>query len=286
MAGGTYILLHNLTSKPVILDVELDELISKDNKNALALDCNPMQTVYNEIILAICSGDKEFCKYHGRDIVISINGKLIPPTSSNADIKAICLAGKINTLQWFTRQRGGFFMEIINFFMGLLKLVLYIPKLILWVMALILWMIKLAFFLVVYALKVFSQDGIFGLVKFITTDILLAPFNLIFSLVKIGFNWLGRNTVQAIWGADNVPEPGEPSDRVITGSGCPGGQKCYKTADGTIPFSVIIATVLCPPVGVFMEYGLTGWLNILICALLTLVFYFPGLIYALILLYC
>ena len=186
MAGGTYILLHNLTSNPVILDVELDELTSKDNKNAQELDYNPMPTVYNEIILAICSGDKEFCKYHGRDIVISINGKLIPPTSSNADIKAICLAGKINTLQWFTRQRGGFFMEIINFFMGLLKLVLYIPKLILWVMALILWMIKLAFFLVVYALKVFSQDGIFGLVKFITTDILLAPFNLIFSLVKIG----------------------------------------------------------------------------------------------------
>ena len=173
--------------------------------------------------------------------------------------------------------------------MGLLKLVLYIPKLILWVLALILWMIKLAFFLVVYALKVLSKDGIFGLVKFITTDILLAPFNLVFSLIKIGFNWLGRNTVQAVWGADNVPEPGEPSDRLITGSGidgCAGGQKCYRTADGTIPFSVIIATVLCPPVGVFMEYGLTGWLNILICALLTLVFYFPGLIYALILLYC
>lgn len=283
MAGGTYILLHNLTSKPVILDVELDELTSKGNKNAIK------NALYNKIILAICSGDKEFCKYHGGDIVISINGRLVPAKSSNADINAICLASKINTLQWFTRQRGGFFMEIINFFMGLLKLVLYIPKLILWVLALILWMIKLAFFLVVYALKVLSKDGIFGLVKFITTDILLAPFNLVFSLIKIGFNWLGRNTVQAIWGADNVPEPDEPSDRIITGSGnagCPGGQKCYRTAEGTIPFSVIIATVLCPPVGVFMEYGLTGWLNILICALLTLVFYFPGLIYALILLYC
>ena len=65
-----------------------------------------------------------------------------------------------------------------------------------------------------------------------------------------------------------------------------GGKKCYKTADGTIPFTVIISTILCPPIGVFMEYGITGWFNILICALLTLMFYFPGLIYALILLYC
>ena len=65
-----------------------------------------------------------------------------------------------------------------------------------------------------------------------------------------------------------------------------GDKKCYKTPDGTVPFSVVIATILCPPVGVFMEYGLMGWFNILIAALLTLMFYFPGLIYSLIILYC
>jgi uncharacterized membrane protein YqaE (UPF0057 family) len=64
------------------------------------------------------------------------------------------------------------------------------------------------------------------------------------------------------------------------------GKKCYAAPDGTVPFPVIISTILCPPVGVFMEYGLTGWFQIFICSLLTLMFYFPGLLYALILIYC
>ena len=56
--------------------------------------------------------------------------------------------------------------------------------------------------------------------------------------------------------------------------------------DGKIPFNVIIGTIICPPLGVFMEYGLSGWINILTCILLCLFLYFPGLIYALICLYC
>ena len=275
--AGTYILLHNLTSKPVMLDVDLLCSSSKFGKGLL----------YNEIILAICSGDKEFCKYHGRDIVISINGKVISATSSNQDIKGTCSSSKVNNLQWFTRQRGGFFMDLINFIMGLLKLVLFIPKIILWIVALILWLIKAAFFLFIYATKLIVKDGITGLVRYLILEVFMAPFNLIYTFLKLFVNWIGRNSIQAMWGADNVPDPGEdfePSDRLR--DGCAEGDKCYKTADGTIPFSVIIATVLCPPVGVFMEYGLAGWFNILICAMLTLVFYFPGLIYALILLYC
>lgn len=63
-------------------------------------------------------------------------------------------------------------------------------------------------------------------------------------------------------------------------------EKCYETPPGQIPFTIIIMTVLCPPLGIFMQYGLSFWINIILCALLSLVFYFPGLIYALILLYC
>ena len=63
-------------------------------------------------------------------------------------------------------------------------------------------------------------------------------------------------------------------------------EKCYETPPGQIPFTIIIMTVLCPPLGIFMQYGLSFWINIILCALLSLIFYFPGLIYALILLYC
>ena len=55
---------------------------------------------------------------------------------------------------------------------------------------------------------------------------------------------------------------------------------------GKLPISIIITTIFLPPLGLFMELGFKGWLNIAICALLTLFFYFPGLLYALIILYC
>lgn len=41
-------------------------------------------------------------------------------------------------------------------------------------------------------------------------------------------------------------------------------------------------TLMLPPIGVFLSRGLSGWYNILICGLLCFVKYFPGLIYALI----
>jgi len=53
-----------------------------------------------------------------------------------------------------------------------------------------------------------------------------------------------------------------------------------------VPTSIIISTIFLPPLGLFMELGLKGWFNILICALLTFFYYFPGLIYALIIIYC
>ena len=41
-------------------------------------------------------------------------------------------------------------------------------------------------------------------------------------------------------------------------------------------------TMLCPPAGVFMSYGMRGWVQIIICCVLSLIYYIPGLIYAII----
>ena len=104
-------------------------------------------------------------------------------------------------------------------------------------------------------------------------------YNILFKqgYYKNFLNSFGYMTVAAVAGADNVTrqDEEEPTEfHSTTGY----EEKCYRTSDGLVPFSVIIATVLCPPVGVFMEYGITGWLNILICIMLTFLFYFPGLI--------
>jgi uncharacterized membrane protein YqaE (UPF0057 family) len=39
-------------------------------------------------------------------------------------------------------------------------------------------------------------------------------------------------------------------------------------------------TIMIPPMGVFLSRGISAWYNIIICAFLSLVHYFPGLIYA------
>jgi len=76
-----------------------------------------------------------------------------------------------------------------------------------------------------------------------------------------------------------------PGDKQTKGKKCK-GQKCYAQPDARVPIPVLLGTVVMPPMGLFMELGLKGWMNILICAILTLGYYFPGLIYALIILYC
>ena len=54
----------------------------------------------------------------------------------------------------------------------------------------------------------------------------------------------------------------------------------YTCFDTTI-FRYLI-TFLFPPLGVFMKRGITGFGYILLCCILTMLFYFPGLIYAII----
>ena len=56
--------------------------------------------------------------------------------------------------------------------------------------------------------------------------------------------------------------------------------RCYKNI-GANGYMNIFATIICPPLGVFMSYGMTGWAKIGLCAILCLAMYFPGLVYAL-----
>ena len=55
--------------------------------------------------------------------------------------------------------------------------------------------------------------------------------------------------------------------------------RCYRsmTANGYLN---IIGTIICPPLGIFMAYGLSGFFKIIICALLTVYYYIPGLVYS------
>lgn len=200
-------------------------------------------------------------------------------------------------VDWFYPIKGGFIIETIEAVIGIFRFMLYIPKALIWLGNLIVWCIKTITYLLVLVSQVLSKDGILGLVRFLCQEILMAPFILVGTFLSRVVNSFGQQTVGGwLTGADNAPDDNDPdrpvdtsdTDNLPSDPACPNGngRKCYRTPDGGVPATVIIATVLFPPAGVFMELGLTGFIQILVCLLLTFMFYFPGLIYALIVLYC
>ena len=68
----------------------------------------------------------------------------------------------------------------------------------------------------------------------------------------------------------------------IIGTQPPKGAKCMK------PNLInLLITILCPPLGLFLKMGTSGWFHIIICSILTVYgMYFPGLIYTLLHILC
>ena len=184
---------------------------------------------------------------------------------------------------------GGPLIELINaiFHIGgvfelMWKALVYIAQFIIWFIQFVVW-----FILEVANPAMFIRDVI-GSIKVVTLTLVMAPFQFIYYMVKKMVNGILESVIGAFWGWDKVPRDGwdyhESKYFNRAESKCR-GKKCYVTKSGTIPFSILLGTIICPPIGVFMEYGFTGWINILVCILLTFCFYFPGLIYALIIIY-
>ncbi len=100
--------------------------------------------------------------------------------------------------------------------------------------------------------------------------VLNLALNIFFDLFEI-FTWLFIHIFQDVY-KELVPK------NMLAGTGIrPGKKYCF----GMGWFRHLV-TFTCPPAGVFMAYGIRGWLQILICCVGSLLYYFPGLAYALI----
>ena len=96
----------------------------------------------------------------------------------------------------------------------------------------------------------------------VVIDIIIELYSVFFWLFKTVF----KEVYQSI-----VPKS-------LSGTGIRIGKKyCFNM--GYFRYFVLFT---CPPAGVFMAYGLQGWFQILICCIATLFYYFPGLVYAII----
>tara|TARA_Y100000389_G_scaffold158581_1_gene160055 strand:+ start:93 stop:950 length:858 start_codon:yes stop_codon:yes gene_type:complete len=251
-------------------------------KKYLILDKNNLQEKYN------------INNINPNNYLIFINGKLINfliDEYKNDYVKYKNISNESFTNSNFInvevvrKLKGGFIIDLLRALIAIVKFLIIIPKIIIWFASLIIWSIKTMFYFISLTFKVLSRDGITGLIYFLTVEICLAPIRVIFIIFKNIINYIGKHIFGIAFGVDNRP-PDNPDEHSDHFKGKCSNRKCYAAPDGTIPFTVIISTILCPPVGVFMEFGLSGWFQIMICGLLTLMFYFPGLIYALILLYC
>jgi uncharacterized membrane protein YqaE (UPF0057 family) len=152
------------------------------------------------------------------------------------------------------------------------KLVIKIPEIILWLIDYITWLFQHFLNPAVWIPDLIKT--IFLGVKIIMIGILDA----VAGFCRIVINSFVEPIIRGFWGD---PKSSSGKEKCSNGN-----RKCYTQKKGGVPMPVLLATIIMPPLGIFMELGLKGWANILLTALLTLLFYFPGLLYALIILYC
>ena len=178
--------------------------------------------------------------------------------------------------------------DIGKFFLLLVQIIVWFGKAIAWFGQFLYWVI----FVLLNPTNLINDFG--NTMLIIVNSILLAPIQLISAISRTLFNRFFKPVFGGFWGWDNDLVNATQNDMKSkyfkdqygksNGDTCK-GYKCYAQSDGKIPFSVIVGTILCPPIGVFMEMGFAGWFHILMALLLTLIYYIPGLLYALLIIY-
>ena len=170
-------------------------------------------------------------------------------------------------------------IQIANFFIMLGKCIIWLGKLVWWLIQFILWLV----FDLLNPLN-FMGDFFNTLVTIILT-ICRLPVDIFITLLSFSVNLMGT-WFQGFWGWEQSGlTQNDRETKYFKNLNKNKNKKCYLTNSNTVPFSIVLGTILCPPIGVFMDMGLTGWLNIIVCIFLTLLFYIPGLVYALLIIY-
>lgn len=224
--------------------------------------------------------DDYFIIYNGK--LLQKNNEILQFIYNNCNIEFL----KCNNIELIPRQKGGGFMDLINLFVVLGKVFMSLGSFIEWLLKFILWFIKFIMWLFTDLLNPQKlANEFFQSLMVIVIAIARLPFDLLIGFFAIFINSIG-GWMQGFWGWDQSGlTKSDKESNYFKGIDRIKGSKYYLTNSNTVPFSVILGTLLCPPIGVFMDMGTSGWLNIIICILLTLVFYLPGLFYALLIIY-
>tara|TARA_B100000902_G_scaffold398353_2_gene464835 strand:- start:1234 stop:1854 length:621 start_codon:yes stop_codon:yes gene_type:complete len=189
-------------------------------------------------------------------------------------------------LIFFLVMIGKSIQPIINFFSLIFDGIIFLGKLFTWFAHLISW-----FATDFININMLFNDLIGGIVR-ITRIVVIGLTDIFFGMLRYIVNTLFTPIFGNIWGWDQSDlnknseinrKSGKKGNKKCNNK--EGDAKCFSVDDDKVPFTVIIATIFMPPLGVFMRFGLSYWINIIICIGLTMLYYLPGLIYALLLLF-
>jgi uncharacterized membrane protein YqaE (UPF0057 family) len=178
-------------------------------------------------------------------------------------------------------------------FEPIIKPIVAIGQVFIFIIQFIIWLVKFIYWFIFFVAWVFSD--LLNPIKLFTdlgNSILLlvialfsAVANVFVGIAAFIMNMIGM-WMQGFWGWDQSSlTKNDKNSNYFKKMDRTKSKKCYLTNNNTVPFSILLGTILCPPIGVFMDLGLSSWFNILVCTLLTLMFYVPGLFYALVIIY-
>ena len=203
----------------------------------------------------------------------------------------------------------------INFALMFVDLFFILVDVFLWIINIPLWIIQGWFFMITLIIDLLILiitwlnpitmiKGIIKAVLFLAKILLAFVSDMLIHFIRLVVEYIVGNLTSGLWGIPHGPRQHVDHPRGRLGDRRPIDEKdlgygehhhahdddaaeetylpmrCYKSI-GASSFMNIVAMIICPPLGVFMSFGLAGWLKILICCGLTIYYYFPGLFYAL-----
>jgi uncharacterized membrane protein YqaE (UPF0057 family) len=222
-------------------------------------------------------------EYVKNSLILINNHHLINPNVKLNDIFDKLQVNSIH-IEIMPRIKGGGLVDMFMSIIQIGKVFLMLGDLIIWLIKFVAWFIMF----IVWLLKFLFVDLIvdfWNSIVIIVITIFRIPIDLFTGLVAWGMNAIG-GWMTSIFGWDQSGlTKNDKNSNYFKGIDRMKGKKCYLTNSNTVPFSILLGTIICPPVGVFMDLGISGWFNILICIILTLMYYIPGLFYALLVIY-
>lgn len=196
-------------------------------------------------------------------------------------------------------------MGIVNFCVNFIDIMLVIADVFMGLIQLPLILLDVIMIMITWLWPTAMIRGVVTSIFVMTKILILMVFDMIAHILRMFFAKIFGLLKGGLWGIPHTPEQHHKHIEIETGwadrfgdhhhgphddinsKELSGGSKylyrplrCYQSV-GSEGFINIAATIICPPLGVFMSFGIKGWLKILVCSVLSLAYYVPGLVYAL-----